>query len=56
MSIKAEAAIADKPINEANAKAAGAAAVEDARLIGTAMKFKEQIAGLLVKRALLAAV
>ncbi len=53
---KAEAAIAGKPVNEANAEAAGAAAVEDARPIGSAMKFKVQIAKVLVKRALLAAV
>jgi xanthine dehydrogenase YagS FAD-binding subunit len=50
---KAEAAIAGKPINEANAEAAGAAAVEDARPL-TASKFKVQIAKTLVKRALLA--
>jgi xanthine dehydrogenase YagS FAD-binding subunit len=53
---KAEAAIAGKPINEANAEAAGAAAVEDARLIGTAMKYKIQIAKVMVKRALMATV
>jgi xanthine dehydrogenase YagS FAD-binding subunit len=50
---KAEAAIAGKPINEANAEAAGAAAVEDARPL-TATKYKVQIAKTLVKRALLA--
>jgi len=52
---KAEAAIAGKPINEANAEAAGAAAVEDAKPL-TATKYKVQIAKTLVKRALLAAV
>jgi len=49
---KAEAAIAGKPINEANAEAAGAAAVEDARPL-PATKYKVQIAKTLVKRALL---
>ena len=53
--VKAEAAIAGKPINEANAEAAGAAAVEDAKPFG-ATKYKVQIARTLVKRALLAAV
>ena len=52
---KAEAAIAGKPINEANAEAAGAAAVEDATPL-TATKYKVQIAKTLVKRALLATV
>jgi CO/xanthine dehydrogenase FAD-binding subunit len=52
---KAEAAIAGKPINEANAEAAGAAAVEDAKPF-SANKFKVQIAKTLVKRALLATV
>jgi xanthine dehydrogenase YagS FAD-binding subunit len=52
---KAEAAIAGKPINEANAEAAGAAAVEDAKPF-PATKYKVQIAKTLVKRALLAAV
>ena len=32
--VKAEAAIAGKPINEANAEAAGAAAVADAKPLG----------------------
>jgi xanthine dehydrogenase YagS FAD-binding subunit len=50
---KAEAAIAGKPINEANAAAAGEAAVEDARPL-EATKYKVQIAKTLVKRALLA--
>jgi xanthine dehydrogenase YagS FAD-binding subunit len=50
---KAEAAIAGKPINEANAEAAGAAAVEDARPL-TATRYKVQIAKTLVKRVLLA--
>ena len=50
---KAEAAIAGKPINEANAEAAGVAAVEDAKPLG-ATKYKVQIAKTLVKRALLA--
>ena len=53
---KAEAAIADKKITEAVAEAAGVAAVADARPIGDAMKFKVQIAKVLVKRALLATV
>jgi xanthine dehydrogenase YagS FAD-binding subunit len=53
--VKAEAAIAGKPINEANAEAAGAAAVEDAKPL-SATKYKVQIAKTLVKRALLAAV
>jgi xanthine dehydrogenase YagS FAD-binding subunit len=52
---KAEAAIAGKPINEASAEAAGAAAVEDARPL-EATKYKVQIAKTLVKRALLATV
>jgi xanthine dehydrogenase YagS FAD-binding subunit len=52
---KAEAAIAGKPINEANAEAAGAAAVADATPL-TATKYKVQIAKTLVKRALLATV
>ena len=52
---KAEAAIAGKPINEANAEAAGAAAVADAKPLAAA-KFKVQIAKTLVKRALLATV
>jgi len=53
--LKAEAAIAGKPINEANAEAAGEAAVADARPLQAA-KFKVQIAKTLVKRALLATV
>ena len=52
---KAEAAIAGKPINEANAEAAGTAAVEDAKPF-PATKYKVQIAKTLVKRALLATV
>ncbi len=52
---KAEAAIAGKPINEATAEAAGAAAVEDAKPLA-ATKYKVQIAKTLVKRALLATV
>jgi xanthine dehydrogenase YagS FAD-binding subunit len=52
---KAEAALAGKPINEANAEAAGAAAVEDAKPLA-ATKYKVQIAKTLVKRALLATV
>ncbi len=52
---KAEAAITGKPVNEANAEAAGAAAVEDARPLA-ATKYKVQIAKTLVKRALLATV
>jgi xanthine dehydrogenase YagS FAD-binding subunit len=53
--VKAEAAIAGKPINEATAEAAGTAAVEDAKPL-TATKYKVQIAKTLVKRALLATV
>jgi xanthine dehydrogenase YagS FAD-binding subunit len=53
--LKAETAIAGKPINEANAEAAGAAAVEDAKPL-PATKYKVQIAKTLVKRALLATV
>jgi xanthine dehydrogenase YagS FAD-binding subunit len=53
--LKAEAAIAGKPINEANAEAAGAAAVEEAKPLN-ATKYKVQIAKTLVKRALLATV
>jgi xanthine dehydrogenase YagS FAD-binding subunit len=53
--VKAEAAIAGKPINEANAEAAGAAAVADAKPLA-ATKYKVQIAKTLVKRALLATV
>ena len=53
---KAEAAIAGKTINEANAEAAGAAAVEDASSFPPAAQFKKQIAKTLVKRALLATV
>ncbi len=50
---KAEAAIAGKPINDANADAAGAAAVADAAPL-PGSKYKVQIARTLVKRALLA--
>jgi xanthine dehydrogenase YagS FAD-binding subunit len=50
---KAEAAMAGKPINEANAEAAGAAAVADAVAL-KGNKYKVQIAKVLVKRALLA--
>jgi xanthine dehydrogenase YagS FAD-binding subunit len=53
--LKAEAAIKGKPINEANAEAAGAAAVEDAKPFA-ATRYKVQIARTLVKRALLATV
>ena len=53
--LKAEAAIAGKPINEANAEAAGAAAVQDAKPL-PATKYKVQIAKTLVKRALLSTV
>ena len=53
--VKAEAALAGKPVNEATAEAAGAAAVEDARPL-TATRYKVQIAKTLVKRALLATV
>jgi len=52
---KAEAAIAGKAINEANAEAAGAAAVADASSFPESAQFKKQIAKTLVKRALLAA-
>jgi len=51
--IKAEAAIAGKPINEETADAAGAAAVEDTLPLNT-NNYKVQIARTLVKRALLA--
>ena len=50
---KAEAAIAGKTINEANAEAAGAAAVADASSFPEKAQFKKQIAKTLVKRALL---
>ena len=50
---KAEAAIAGKPINDANADAAGVAAVVDAVSL-PASRYKVQIAKTLVKRALLA--
>ena len=50
---KAEAAIAGKPINDANADAAGLAAVADAAPLPSS-KYKVQIAKTLVKRALLA--
>jgi xanthine dehydrogenase YagS FAD-binding subunit len=53
---KAEAAIEGKTINEANAEAAGAAAVEDASSFPPAAQFKKQIAKTLVKRALLATI
>jgi len=53
--LKAEADLAGKPINEANAEAAGAAAVQDAKPL-PATKYKVQIAKTLVKRALLATV
>jgi xanthine dehydrogenase YagS FAD-binding subunit len=50
---KGEAAMAGKPINEANAEAAGAAAVADAVAL-EGNKYKVQIAKVLVKRTLLA--
>ena len=50
---KAEAVISGKTINEANAEAAGAAAVADAKPL-EATKYKVQIAKTLVKRTLLA--
>jgi xanthine dehydrogenase YagS FAD-binding subunit len=53
---RAEAAIAGKQIDEANAEAAGLAAVADAKPIGPAMKYKVQIAKVMVKRALLSTV
>jgi xanthine dehydrogenase YagS FAD-binding subunit len=53
--VKAEAAIKGKPVNEANAEAAGVAAVEEAKPF-PATKYKVQIAKTLVKRALLATV
>lgn len=53
--LKAEAAIAGKPINEANAEAAGAAAVADAKPL-PATKYKVQLAKVLVKRVLMATV
>ena len=54
--LKAEEAIAGKPINEANAEAAGEAAVAEARSFPEAAQFKKQIAKVMVKRALLATV
>jgi CO/xanthine dehydrogenase FAD-binding subunit len=45
--------MAGKPVNEANAEAAGAAAVADAKPL-PATKYKVQIAKTLVKRAILA--
>jgi xanthine dehydrogenase YagS FAD-binding subunit len=53
--VKAEAAISGKPINEANAEAAGAAIVADAVAL-PANKYKVQIAKTLIKRTLLATV
>lgn len=53
--LKAERAVAGKPINEAIAEAAGAAAVADATPLA-ATRYKVQIAKTLVKRALLATV
>ena len=53
--VKAEQAISGKPINEANAAAAGEAAVADASSFPEKAQFKKQIAKVLVKRALLAA-
>jgi len=52
----AEAAVAGKPINEATAEAAAAAAVADASSFPEAAQFKKQIAKTLVKRALLSTV
>jgi xanthine dehydrogenase YagS FAD-binding subunit len=52
---KAEAAITGKPINEANAEAAGLAAIADAKPFPST-KYKVQIAKTLVKRALMATV
>jgi xanthine dehydrogenase YagS FAD-binding subunit len=54
--LKAEEAIKGKPINEANAEAAGEAAIADASSFPKAAQFKKQIAKTLVKRALLATV
>jgi CO/xanthine dehydrogenase FAD-binding subunit len=51
----APALIAGKPINEANAEAADAAFVEDAKPLN-ATKYRAQIANTLVKRALWATV
>lgn len=53
--VKAEAALAGKSVNEANAEAAGLAAVADAKPFA-ATKYKVQIAKTLVKRALLSTV
>jgi CO/xanthine dehydrogenase FAD-binding subunit len=50
---KAEAALQGRPINEANATAAGDAAVADANPVFEAARYKVQIARTLVKRALL---
>ena len=54
--LKAEAAIAGKPINEQTAAAAGEAAIADAKDFPKAAQFKKQVAKTLVKRALLATV
>ncbi len=51
--LKAEAAVAGKPVNQANAEAAGDAAVADAKPL-PATRYKVQLARVLVKRALLA--
>lgn len=51
--VKAEAALSGKTINEANATAAGEAAVADARPAFEAARYKVQIAKTLVKRALM---
>ena len=51
--VKAEAALTGKAINEANATAAGEAAVADASPVFEAARYKIQIAKTLVKRALL---
>jgi len=51
--VKAEAALQGRPINEANAQAAGDAAVADANPAFAAARYKVQIARTLVKRALL---
>jgi xanthine dehydrogenase YagS FAD-binding subunit len=51
--VKAEESLAGKAINEANATAAGEAAVADARPAFEAARYKVQIAKTLVKRALM---
>jgi xanthine dehydrogenase YagS FAD-binding subunit len=51
--LKAEAAIAGKPVNEANAEAAGATIGPDAAAL-SGNRYKIQIAKVMIKRTLLA--